>query len=723
MRKPMKQMGVMLLVSMFTMIVMAVGVSAQTQRAKPYFTGDGGKGIRLAVIEPVSKGLSKDDQWILSLVQGSITGDFNKFSGMTIIDRQNLEKVFAEWEQSMSGNYSEADFVKIGNLTNASHILTGNISKTAKSLMIEFAVTELASGERKASYSPKPVSLLTLEDLSAVKEASADILRQLGVELTDEGLGELKRTENVTKMQAETMLARGITAQKQGTEVAALSYFFQAAILDPSLAEAVNRSSVMAANISSGNIGEKARNDIAWRKAWIKRLEETERYFDNLNKTISMPYTLFYSDEIIQGDINYQNETMTLSIKTNLYGNGSIKAWAVSVEQALLAVYNGLAATQRKEAWGLKDWPTERVTDLNPFTMHAVPFTIVVELVNSKNKIIGRHKFITSGYYEYFRNGWIRPRERDQKELRPSIGVFADGRRVYNEIEFADIMQGKRSVIELFNESDSWHRWGRYKEKKQVDFTYVKADDITDNLTIRFASVNGEVAEIAAKKGRLQIKAVSKSEFDTNDAPFTSAFGEIQKYNGSGSNLVIPNTIWDDRITSIADNVFRKHNLTSVTIPNGVTSIGKEAFANNRLTNVIIPNSVTSIGSGAFAYNQLISVIIPSSVTYIGYMAFMYNQLTNVIIHNGVTTIGGSAFQVNQLTSIIIPSSVTYIGKEAFNNNELTNITIGSNVTFPNDGFYKVRPFENFCLFYLNNGSKAGTYTRNGGDWLYTPSR
>ena len=443
------------LAAMVVVMVMAVG--AWAQQSSPYFTGDGGKGIRLAVLEPAGKGLSTDDQWMLSLVQGSITGDFNKFSGMTIIDRQNLEKVIGEWKEATSGKYSDADYVKIGNLTNASHILTGNISKTANAIMIEFSVTDLQSGERKASYSPKPVSALALENLSAVKEAAADLLTQLGVKLTSAALAELKRTENIAKIQAETMLARGITAQRQGTEVAALSYFFQAAILDPSLVEAVNRSSVMAANISSGNIGADARNDIAWRKAWVERLTEAEKYFDNINKTVSMPYTLYYSDDIIQGDINYQNETMSLTIKTYLQGSNSINAWALSVERALQAVYDGLEATKRKEAWGLDEWPDQCVTDLNPFTKQSRIFTIVVELVNSKNKVIGRQEFKTGGYWEYETSG------------RPSVSSYTDG----------------------------------YKD---VRYTNVKADEITDNLTIRFASVNGEAAETAARKGILQIR-------------------------------------------------------------------------------------------------------------------------------------------------------------------------------------------------------------------------
>jgi len=129
-----------------------------------YWTGDGGKGIRLAVLEPEGKGISKEDQWMLSLVQSSIAGDLNKYSDMTIIDRQNLEKVFEEWKESMSGNYSEENRIKIGNLTNASHILNGTISKTANAFMLELSVTDLKSGERKASYSPTPVSAFALEN-------------------------------------------------------------------------------------------------------------------------------------------------------------------------------------------------------------------------------------------------------------------------------------------------------------------------------------------------------------------------------------------------------------------------------------------------------------------------------------------------------------------------------------------------------------------------------
>jgi hypothetical protein len=260
-----------------------------------------------------------------------------------------------------------------------------------------------------------------------------------------------------------------------------------------------------------------------------------------------MPYTLFYSDEIITGDINYQKETTYLTIKTNLYGSSSSRVWARSVEQALQAVNDGLEATGQKNKWGL-NWPNHRVTNLNAFRRQGRTFNIAAELVNSENKVIGRQELKVGGYWEYYVYN------------RPGVSISADGRN-------------------------------------NVRFSNVNANDITDNLTIRFASVNGEAAETAAQKGVLQIKAMRKSEFDMNDQ-FTFMFGEIKDYKGTGGNLVITD-IWDDPVISISKDVFNNKGLTSVIIPNSVTFIDKNAFYKNELTYVIIGENVT-LGQNVF---------------------------------------------------------------------------------------------------------------------------
>jgi len=423
-------------------------VSAQMQQK--YYIGDGGKGIRLAVLEPTGKGLSVDEQWMLSLVQGSITGDFNKYSAITIIDRQNLEKVFSEWEEAMSGNYSDEDRVRFGNLTNANHILTGSVSKTANAIMLELTITDVVSGERKASYSPTPVSQFAIENLSAIKAASVDLLGQLGINLTQVALSELKQTANTTRLQAETMLARGIVAQRQGTEVAALSYFFQAAALDSSLLEASTRSSVMTANITSGNIGADIRNDIVWRKNWVARLKETEETFYYMINSAAPPYTLYYSTKIQTGNINYEEETADLSIVLEMNAN---KTWFSALERAYQAILDGLNATNRKSEWKLAGWPHDGVSNTNPFASSEkklYDISVTFELLNEQGRVIGIQAV----------------------SLHPSTRIISNDVGQIT-IEFTD------SVC------------------SPITFNAVSADDISDNLTIRVASVNGAPPESA----------------------------------------------------------------------------------------------------------------------------------------------------------------------------------------------------------------------------------
>jgi hypothetical protein len=247
----------------FTLILaFSVCLFAQTH----YFTGNGGKELKLAVLEPTGKGLTESEQWMLSLIQSSITGDFQRFSAMTIVDRQNVEKVMQDQYKALaSGYYSDDDFVSIGNATNARLILTGVVSKTSNTYMLELSVTDAETHERKASYTPHSVTQATIEDLSAVKTASAEILSQLGVNLTDSGRQELLRPLAVNRIQAETALAQGIVAQRRGTEVTAQSYYRLASAFDPSLIEATNRSQIITSTINSSNIGENIRNDIRWR--------------------------------------------------------------------------------------------------------------------------------------------------------------------------------------------------------------------------------------------------------------------------------------------------------------------------------------------------------------------------------------------------------------------------------------------------------------------------
>ena len=322
----------------------------------PYFTGDGGRGMSIAILAPQASGLAENQSYLPALVQGEFVSNFSSFSAVSVLDRERLDAQYAEL---LSGYYSDdaEAGLDLGHLTPTTHIMGGDIIKTATGYALRMHITNTADKMTEFSYS-ETFTFAELDNLTGIRRASLYFLEKIGVTVTERTRTELSGAAAENHVNAQTALARGITAP---TEVAALSYFFQAAAFDPTLAEAASRSSILAANISSGNIGEDVRNDIQWRRDWMARLTETEQFFDAFNETESLPYTFFYSDEIIQGEINYQNETVTLGIRTCLVGSVN---WARSVERTLQAVYDGLDATQRKDTWGLGNWPWKSVTNL-----------------------------------------------------------------------------------------------------------------------------------------------------------------------------------------------------------------------------------------------------------------------------------------------------------------------------------------------------------------------
>ena len=161
----------------------------------------------------------------------------------------------------------------------------------------------------------------------------------------------------------------------------------------------------------------------------------------------------------------------------------------------------------------------------------------------------------------------------------------------------------------------------------------------------------------------------------------------IIKYTGKGEDVVIPDTINANIVTSIGEKAFvGSWNLKSVKISDNVTEIGRMAFYGcPGLVSVIIGNGVTEIGERVFENcTSLTNVTIPDSVTEIGYHSFAgCTDLTDINISNSVTKIGYKAFgDCTGLTRIDIPDSVKYINGAAFKNcTSLTSVSIPDSVT------------------------------------------
>jgi len=487
------------------------------------------------------------------------------------------------------------------------------------------------------------------------------------VQLTQRAITELDATVKENQLAAQQNNARGYQAQRQGNEVTAQFYYVQAAQIDPTLFEAVNRSNVMFTSVSTGNIGADARNDARARDAWERRLKEVEELaYDLLSKT-DPPYTLFYATNIRQeGNTNYQNRTMNLRFSANMRANPQFFSTAIkALETVVQTNYDGLIATGRASTWGFSNWPNTGLTRNNPFGKQwNYPLTITFELLNAQSKVIGS-------------------KEQDMSRS------FTISRSSNNKI---------------------WTNFN-YDRFENILVSGVKIDDYTDErTTIRISRVNRN----SSQNAKISFKPLTESVFNRNreqSGQLRIENGWLRGFNSSMRiennktySLVIPDRMWDEPIENIISAIeagaFKGKRLSSVTIPNGIKEIPREAFAENLITSVTIPNSVSRIGNSAFALNRLESVTLPSSVTQIGSNAF--NQA------------------IRKSRQVYDSGSRKYVTQYYYEGKVLSRITIGRNVEMADNSFDWAFP-----NFYNNIAKKnAGTYTYthsssawNSGTW------
>ncbi|GHU92775.1 hypothetical protein FACS189479_02680 [Spirochaetia bacterium] len=544
-------------------------------------------GKRLAILTPEGKNLSAAETYLTTLVQGVLVTDLSKYSAMTVLDRQNLERVLKETESGIYKN--EEDYLKLGEIANVGYALTGALTKTASGFALQVQIADTAnSGETVASYSGS-CTAGELDNFTGIKKASLDLLTQLKFELNERDRAALLGAGSEQSQKAETALARGITAQKSGTEVQTLTYYYQAASIDPSLAEAVNRVSVMSANITSGNIGANVRNDIAWRDNWVKRLTETEDFFRDYIKT-PPPYDLVYSTSIQTGAANYQNRTVELSFGIELIP--ASMEWFDTMAKVVKTVQAGLIATGRSDVWGFSwtelvkemiwvpfpsdprvfpidynrpfSWPSKMVSQgTNPFTSQDKTFTIVVELVNEDGISIGRQS-IALAY------GWTFDFAKRSASVSTGYGREQVGVRTTKVVI---------SPKPLVNQT--------------VSFSTIKADLITDKLTIKIVSVDGVVAETAGRDGHIMI--ATKAQYNLSSHGIAAR--QANQYAGLDEKFAFENGTIIDFIDSRGDAI-----IIPPTLHNGeaVTSIGKNAFRDKEKSSITIPANINIVDGGGF---------------------------------------------------------------------------------------------------------------------------
>ena len=231
-----------------------------------------------AIAVPAPKGVNLGDgaEWIPLVIQGFITTNFQQYSGMTVIDRLNADMVKAEQKLSESAEFDEKNTLELGKMTSARFIVTGNIVAKSASYALTFSITDAETGETKASASVPNCPRSALEDGTAANQISYDLMTGYGIALSNGAKKNLTQKSKAiaAEANAQVSVAKGIAAEKGGSNIEALTYYIQARKSDNKLAEATSRMASMTTVVAGGNFGANAKNLIKLRKDWEQLLLE-----------------------------------------------------------------------------------------------------------------------------------------------------------------------------------------------------------------------------------------------------------------------------------------------------------------------------------------------------------------------------------------------------------------------------------------------------------------
>jgi len=513
--------------------------------------------MSIAILVPRASGLADNQNHLPVVVQGEMVSNFSSFSAIRVLDRENL---YVQYEELLSGHYDDdaEELHDLGHLPPTDYLLSGSIIRTSTGYSIQMRVTKNSDKMIVASHS-ETSTFAELDNLTAIRRASLDLLEKMGIRPTARTRTELTRAAPANHVDAQTALSRGIIAQRQGTEVAALSFFQQATELDSSLLEAESRLNIVSAAITSG-IGADARSDIQWRNQWIARLREAEEFLANYLKT-SPAFYLVYTSFHDKLDIDYTRETVTVSIDV---GSLPEPIWFEAVNRLTRTIRKGLLATGRADAWGI-NWPAQTMSSPSPFAGKNTTYPVVIEILDERGKSVGRQT-ISLPFDWFTPDGGVQS------------GIIAPRTAFSTKVTFSGINV-----------------------------------NVSDNMTIRIVSINGINAESTVS--RLGIRVLPEQEFNNIqsirenglrtdnlrlfDIRFDRNSNRINAYIG-GASVAIPYGI------TLIDSYsgLKSKGLVSVTIPSSVTRIGQSAFEGNNLTSVVIPDSVTSIERMAFYGNH-----------------------------------------------------------------------------------------------------------------------
>lgn len=156
------------------------------------------------------------------------------------------------------------------------------------------------------------------------------------------------------------------------------------------------------------------------------------------------------------------------------------------------------------------------------------------------------------------------------------------------------------------------------EEKSTVSETSVEQSSDDDFFVISKITSSTEISNDVEDESSQELEI---AEYEYIEDEYNEGGIEITKYNGTDTNINIPNKIDDMEVTAIGESAFEgNESIVSVTIPNTVIDIKTNAFAKckNLISATFEENSkIDGIFTGAFEETGLTEFTVPENCRYV----------------------------------------------------------------------------------------------------------
>ena len=309
------------------------------------YKGDGGKSLSIEIDTPELANIGEEVSYLPIFVINTLTDDFTKYSPITVIDTHNQKKIQAAQIRDDQNDHTENTTYETANYDIARNLMIISILGKSNAYSLSIKINDKEKNQSIAAYNNANCSFSDLESGKVLKQATHDLLTQLGVTLTEEGKKQLltfDSDENKKSLEAQKIIAQGDVLANNGSEIEALTYYIKARTVDKNSLRVKQATKDVSQNLNSSNYGLRARTLFQKQRDYQNLLETLTKTYDE-----NLPYFIVYSG-FTEGERNYNNHTWGLDLQLGI----GVDLEAVEVYDA---VYSSFLREEEHEKWGLQN--------------------------------------------------------------------------------------------------------------------------------------------------------------------------------------------------------------------------------------------------------------------------------------------------------------------------------------------------------------------------------